>query len=185
MLTASSLVPSLLQAVSTADTIIAKTLPVRGVLEWTSGILQILVLLLGIGVLAAAIVLLIGIKKALDKIETSVEKLTAETRPLLASATGIANDAREVVAMVKIDVERVTDAAAAISEQLLDAAETTARRVDEVNAVIDVLQAELEHTAISTVAAVRGVRVGAAALGSPLAPSRTRTVPLDLNDDDE
>jgi len=33
-----------------------------------------------------------------------------------------------------------------------------------VNAVLDVLQGELEDTAIATVAAVRGVRVGARAL---------------------
>jgi hypothetical protein len=86
-------------------------------------------------------------------------------KPLVGRANAIMDDAREVVALVRTDVERLTDAASAVSAQLLDVAETTGKRVDEINAVIDVLQAELEDAAIGTAAVVRGVRVAAAAAG--------------------
>jgi hypothetical protein len=46
----------------------------------------------------------------------------------------------------------------------MDVAEVTSERIDQVNAVLDVLQAELEGVAIGTVSAIRGVRVGTRAL---------------------
>ena len=54
----SALSARLLQAAAFPDTIIARTIPERGMLEWTSGVLQIVVLILGIGVLIATILLI-------------------------------------------------------------------------------------------------------------------------------
>ncbi len=165
---------ALLQAAAMLpDTIVTRTIPQRDLFDWTSGTLQIIVLILGIGLLVTLILLLLSLRSAVRKVNGSLEKLMAETGPLIQRATGIVGDAREVVAMVRTDVERITDAAGLISEQLIDAAETTSQRIDEVNAVLDVLQDELESTAIGTVAAVRGVRVGARALSDNLS-SRSR-----------
>lgn len=163
----SHVLTALVQAAATLpDTIV--TIPKRDLFDWTSGTLQIVVLLLAIGLLVAMILLLLSLRNAVQKVNTTIEKLAAETRPLIQRATGIVDDAKEVVAMVRTDVERVTDAASLVSDQLIDAAETTSRRVDEVNAVLDVLQNELESSAIGTVAAVRGVRVGARTLSDNL-----------------
>ena len=169
MLLTPVLTAGLLQAAALQDTIVARMVPQRDLFDWTSGILQIIVLLLGVGMLIALILLLLSVRAGVRKVIEQIEKLTAETRPLIARATGIADDAREVVAMVRTDVERLTEAAGAISEQLIDAADVTAQRIDEVNAVLDVLQTELESTAISTVSAIRGVRAGARALTEGLA----------------
>lgn len=159
-----ALMVGLLQAAAAPDTMVARMIPQRDLFDWTSGVLQIIVLLLGIGMLVTLILLLLSVRTAVHKVNDAVDHFTKETRPLIARATGIVDDAREVVAMVRTDVERVTDAAGLISEQLIDAAETTSQRIDEVNAVLDVLQGELETTAIGTVSAIRGVRVGARTL---------------------
>jgi len=182
----SALSARLLQAATYPDTIIARTIPERGMLDWTSGVLQLVVLILGVVVLLATIVLILSIRAGVRKFNDTVDKLTSDAKPLLANATAIVGDAREVVAMIRTDVERVTHAAEALSEQLLDAAETTARRVDDVNAVLDVLQDELEDTALSAVSAMRGVRVGAGTLVTGLSqPRRRRTsVPVDADDDE-
>lgn len=162
----------LLQAVTRPDTIIARTIPERGLLDWTNGILQFIVLVAGIVMLAALAWLLVTVRRSVLEMNSLLKQLAAETRPLIASATAVATDARAVVSTVRSNVERVTSAASAVSEQLLHAAETTADRVDEVNAVLDVLQEELEDTAIATVAAVRGVRIGARALTTRRRPPR-------------
>ena len=160
-------VPSvLLQAATLPDTIIARTVPVRGLFEYTSGILQILVLLLGIGALVALVLLLLTVRKGIDTLNNTVERLSGEVRPLLKNANEVVGDARAVVARVRSDVDRVSDAASAVSDQLLHAAEVTAERVDDVNAVLDVLQDELEDMAISTVSTVRGATVGAKLLAA-------------------
>jgi methyl-accepting chemotaxis protein len=166
--------PYFLQAITLPDTIVARTIPDRGILDWTNGVLQLVVLLLAVGALAVFIMLMLTVRDAIKSVSGTVERLGNDTRPLVEKATALVGDARETVTMLREDVERVTDAAAAISDELLNAAETTARRVDEVNAVLDVLQAELEDTAISAVSAIRGVRVGASEVASRLTPSRGR-----------
>lgn len=174
-----------LQAASLPDTLIARTIPDRGVLEWTSGILQIVVLLLAVGALIALILLLVAMREGVRKLNATVATLSTETRPLLANASAMAGDARAMVAMVKQDVARVSHAAGAIGDELRYAAETTAQRVDDVNAVLDVLQDELEDTAISAVSALRGARLGAHAMASRLPgrrPKRSRRPDADADD---
>jgi len=181
----SALSARLLQAATYPDTIIARTIPDRGMLEWTSGVLQIIVLILGVGVLIATILLILSMRAGLQKFNETVDKLTTDAKPLLANATAIVGDAREVVAMLRTDAERVTDAAEALSTQLLGAAETTARRIDDVNAVLDVLQDELEDTALAAVSAVRGVRAGAGELAAGLSQRRPRRTPAPVDADDD
>jgi methyl-accepting chemotaxis protein len=175
----------LLQAITVPDTIIARTIPERGVLDWTNGILQMLVLVLAVGALIALILLLLAMREGVKRLNGTVDKLAADTKPLLANATAISQDAREMVAMIRGDVERLTDAAGAVSDQLLEAAEVTAQRVDDVNAVLDVLQAELEDTAIGAVAAIRGVREGTRALTGRRPRRRPRRAEPDAFDDED
>lgn len=180
-----ALTAALLQAAAVPDTIVTRMIPQRDWFDWTSGILQIIVLLLGVGMLIALILLALSVRAAVGKVNDAVVKLSAETKPLIERATSIVEDTREVVAMVRTDVERLTDAAGAVSEQLIDAADVTSQRIDEVNAVLDVLQAELEGAAIGTVSAIRGVRVGARTLSDNLRnPSRIASG-MAAADDDE
>lgn len=130
-------------------------------LDWTNGVLALVVLLLACVALVTLVMLLITFRRSVIRTNALVEQLVADSKPLFASVTDVAQDAREVVAMLRTDVERVTDAAGAISDQLLDMADTAAARVDELNAVVDVLQQEIESTAIGAFATVRGVRAGA------------------------
>lgn len=149
------------QSLVPKDTTITKVITEHGILDWTNGVLALVVLLLACAALVTLIMVMITMRKSILRTSAVVEKLAADSGPLLASVNAVATDAREVVAMLRTDVERVTDAAGAISDQLLDMADAATQRVDELNAVIDVLQDEIENTAIGAVAAVRGVRVGA------------------------
>ena len=177
---------SLLQVSGLPDTIVTRTIPDRGVLEWTSGLLQILVLLLAVGALISLILLLRAVRDGVLKLNGTLDRLAADTRPMLADASAIVRDARDTVATVKRDVAVVTDAAAAVGDTILDAAAVTARRVDEVNAVLDVVQDELEETAITAIAAVRGVRLGAHELAARLpGRARKRRRPPTTDRDDE
>ena len=185
MIFASALPARLLQAAVFPDTIITRTIAERGLLEWTSGVLQIVVLILGIGVLIATTLLILSVRAGLRKFNETIDRLATETTPLMANATAIVGDARGIVSMLRSDVERVNDAAEALSEQLLDAADRTAQRVDDVNAVLDVLQDELEDTALAAVSAIRGVRVGAGKMTAGLSRPRSRRTPIPVDADDD
>lgn len=174
MVIAPPLMLALLQATTRADTIVAYTIPDRGVLEWTAGLLQILVLLLAVAALVTFILLIQTVRAGIESMNKATARIAEEARPMLTNANAMVRDAREMVALVRDDVTRVTDAAGLIGDELLHAAQTTARRVDDVNAVLDVLQTELEDTALGAAAAIRGVRVGASALASAFPRRRRR-----------
>lgn len=165
---------ALLQATTRADTIVAYTIPDRGVLEWTAGFLQIVVLLLAVAALVTFILLIQTVRAGIEAVNKATARVADEARPMLSNANAMVRDAREMVALVRDDVTRVTDAAGLIGDELLHAAQTTARRVDDVNAVLDVLQTELEDTALGAAAAIRGVRVGARALAGAFPRRRRR-----------
>ena len=165
-----ALTVGLLQSTALQDTL-AASIARRDLFDWTIGIMQFVVMLLGAGVLVSLVPLLRSLRGSVARAASAVERLEAEARPLLLSAgTAITNanqviaDSREVVAMIRTDVARISDAAAAVTDRVVDVADVTAQRIDQVNAVLDVLQAELEGVAIGTVSAIRGVRVGTRAL---------------------
>lgn len=166
---------SLLQATAVRDTIV--TVPVRSWLDYTNGTLQLIVLVLSIVVLGALAYMLLALKKGLDALKGTVDKLYVDAKPIVQQASQVTADAREVVAMIRTDVERVTFAAGEVSEQLLDIAASTERRMDDINAVIDVVQGELEDTVLSTAASLRGARVGGRAIASALSPRRKKARP--------
>ena len=163
---ASLISAGLLQASTLPDTIV--TMPVRSWYDYTNGTLQLIVLLLAVIVLGAMSIMLLTLKKAVDSAKTIVEKLYEDTKPIIAQASQVAGDAREVVAMLRADAERVTHAVGAVSEQMLDVAAAMENRLDEVSAVIDVVQDELEETALTATAALRGARLGGRALAGGL-----------------
>ena len=167
---------ALLQVSVTSDTVVARVVQDRGIWDHINGVLEILVLVLVVVLLGVLITLLLTLRKVLVKGQATVDKLVGDVRPIIQHAEHIAGDARAAVSQLRSDVERVTNAAGAVSDQLLDAAAVTAQRVDEVNAVLDVVQQELEDVAISSVATVRGVRTGASELASALSGRRSGKV---------
>jgi methyl-accepting chemotaxis protein len=159
----------LLQAAQLHDTIVAKTMPAsHSWFDYTSGTLQLIVLILAVFVLAAFSYVLLSLKRAVDFAVSTTGKFMEEARPIIQKASEVADDAREVVAMIKTDVERVTHSAEVLSDQMLDIAESVERRMDDISAVVDVVQAELEETVLSTTATLRGVRLGGRAMVSVL-----------------
>ena len=183
----------LLQAATISDTLVARMIPTRDLFDWASVILQIVVLLLGAGMLITVLILLLSLRKALHSVQETIEKLTKKADPAIETATRIVTDAGEIVAMVRTDVDRVRDAAEGISKKMVDVVEVTSKRIDEANAVLDVIQTQLEETAIGTVSAMHGLRVGTQALahglvsGSSSGKPRLRRFRDDLEDeyDDE
>ncbi len=156
----SILAPLSLQVAVPRDTLITRVVTAHGALEYINGLLGTLVLLLAAATLITLIWAFMAIRRAATGAEASLKRLVDDAGPLMKNASQAASDARDTVAQLRSDLVSVTDAAAAISEPLRDGAEAVARRFSEVNAVLDVLQDELESSAISSVATVRGLRTG-------------------------
>lgn len=151
------------------DTIVTLTMPAeRTAFDVASGTLQIIVLLVGLVALIAMAATALALKKVIEKLEGTVDRLAADAKPLLQQATRTTEEARDLVKRVRTEAERLAEATGAVSDRLLDVSDAAGERLDEVNALLDVLQDEVQETALSAAATVRGMRVGAVALGAAL-----------------
>lgn len=159
----------LLQSAVTRDTVVALMVkPETTAFDYASGTLQIVVLVVGLFALIAMGLMAITLRKTIASLQTTVDRITADTKPLLHQATRLSEDAHDVVKTVRREVDRLAEATGEVSERILDLSDSAEARIDEVNALIDVMQDEIQDTALSAAAAVRGVRVGAMALGAAL-----------------
>lgn len=162
-------------AAVTRDTIVTLTMPAeRTAFDVASGTLQILVLLAGLVALIAMAASAIALRTAIHKLQETVDRLSTDAKPLLAQATRASEDARDVIKLVRTEAEKVVAVTGDISTRLLDVADEAEERLDRVRALLDVVQDEVEETALSAAASVRGWRVGATALGAALAGRRRR-----------
>ncbi len=166
-----------LQAGLTPDTVVALMVPPEpSAFDYASGVLQILVLIVGFFALGAMALLAITLRKSVVALQSTVDRLTTDIRPLLMQATRLTEDAHDIVKTVRREVDRLSDATGQVSERLLDVSDLAAQRIDDVNALLTVLQDQVQDTALSAVAAVRGLRVSAAGIGDALTGNAPRSV---------
>ena len=170
-------VPAL--ALTSADTVVAFTMPVRDGLAWASDVLALLLLLGGGLLLAALIWLVIRISRVLERLSVAIEQVTGALLPLVAEAEGIVADTRATVGVVRADVEVLSGSVAALGEDVRHAAAVAGDRVARLNAALETLQVEFEGSVRATVRLLRTVRGGARVLRRLLGARRRgrRTAP--------
>lgn len=94
-----------------------------------------------------------------------LNRLYADVTPLLRHAGSIADNVNYITTSIRNDVRQVNATIALANRRLTQAAEHTEARMNEFNALLQVVQQEAEQAFVATASAVRGVRTGAAAFG--------------------
>ncbi len=154
------------QAATLPDTVVMKTVaPERGwfdsVTEIASGILTVTVL----GLVIALVPLTWLLVRELRSARQLLHKAYADLDPLMRHATSIADNLNYITTSIRGDVEQVNATIASANRRLKQAVAVTEDRLNEFNALLHVVQEEAEGAFVSTAAAVRGVRTGAATFG--------------------
>lgn len=159
---------------SVADTLVAYTIPVRGVLGWATDVL--VVLLLGAGVVLVGTLgwLAIRLARVLDRLAGAADALGARLVPVLDAAAGVVSDTRDTLGVVRHDVEALSAAAAAVGSDVRDASAAVGARLRRLVDGLETLQEEFEHTVRVTARALRMVRRGAVLMGRLLGARRPR-----------
>ena len=145
------------------DTLVTKQVPAtvgtfEKITSVTSGLMTIALLVLAIGLVPAAW----NFRKTYKKVNDLIDRVYGDVAPLVRSASIVTEDAREIVAIVKGDVRQVQQTVAAANARLLKAVKEAEARLDEFNALIEVVQDEAESAFVNTASAVHGVRTGLA-----------------------
>lgn len=105
-----------------------------------------------------AIVILTQLKRLLVSLQSQVQPVTDRVRVA-------AENVEYISGVVREDVQRVHSSVAGLSERLKDASVRMEERVEEFNALMDVVQSEAESVLLDTAAVVQGVRAGARIVG--------------------
>jgi uncharacterized protein YoxC len=143
------------------DTLVTKQVPAavgtfEKITSVASGLMTIALLVLAVGLVPAAW----NFRKTYKKVNDLLDRVYGDVAPLVRSASIVTEDAREIVAIVKGDVRQVQQTVAAANARLLKAVKEAEARLDEFNALIEVVQDEAESTFVDTASTMRGVRTG-------------------------
>jgi hypothetical protein len=102
--------------------------------------------------------------------------LRARSRAIGAQLTAVTTDARTVMGRLKVEVEGYVDLSGEARTKLKGAMTALERRLEDLDTLADVLQDEVEDTALSAASLLRTVRRSGAVLGAAKrAVTRRRT----------
>ena len=91
-------------------------------------------------------------------------RLEDQSRPVLERATGVADNVDAITRSLRDEARHLQGSVRALSDRLRQASTHMGTRIDEFNALLEVVQAEAEEAFLKTAAALRGVSAGARAL---------------------
>src|SRR5689334_15205979 len=156
----------LIQASATLpDTIVTKQIPAatstfEKITSYASGLMTIALLVLAVALVPAAW----NFRKSYAKVSDLLDKVYGDVNPLMRHASAIADNVNYITTSVRSDVQQVNATIAAANHRLQQAVALTEQRLNEFNALLEVVQHEAEQAFVATASTVRGVRTGAAAL---------------------
>ena len=122
------------------------------------GIVAVLVLGIGMIILAWAINKITRRLRAVDK---ALNEIGRDARPVLDRARAVGENLNFIVMSVRKEVDRVSDTISVANDRLEDALEAAEERVQELGALLDVVQGEVEDTLLTATSTLRGIRTGA------------------------
>ena len=94
-------------------------------------------------------------------VQRVAELLERDARPTLDSARRLVDDAQHVVSSVRREAEDIVDSSQDVRERMQRLLKRTEERLQDLDALIDVVQYEVEETALDVAAALRTTRRGA------------------------
>lgn len=115
---------------------------------------------LALGGVAVLVVLLLQVRRM-------GREFQRQAGPLLERGKVVAANLEYISAQVRTDVERLNGSVKALSDRLHQASDHMEERIEEFNALMEVVQGEAEGMFLDTAATVRGLRAGARQLTGP------------------
>ena len=161
------LVVELFQQVAPAlpDTIVTKQVAVeQGAFAKVAGVAQglmtIAILVLTVALVPAAW----NFRKSYKRVNELIDRFYGDIGPLVRNANTVADNVNYITTAIRVDVQQFNQTVALANERLTVAVKTAEQRLNELDALMRVVQREAEDAFISTASTLRGVRAGATTL---------------------
>lgn len=158
----------LLQAAGAVpDTIVTISATSEGLQRWVDLMTSISSIVIALVLIVIAVSLVPAAwnsRKVYRRINKAIEDITDRSNPLFEHARHVADNLDYVSTAVRADVERLQSTVADAQNRLLRAADLAEQRVNQFNALLEVVQDEAEDLFIDTASTIRGVKAGVRAI---------------------
>ena len=144
-----------------------------------STLADIAIILVGVAILTASVVLVL---LAL-RVNATLKSLSQNLGPVSDRARSISDNVEFITQALRTDVERLNASVKGLNDRLHQASGHMEQRIEEFNALMEVIQGEAEGAFIKTAAAVRGVKEGAQKLSKAARMKGRRTEASDQEAD--
>jgi uncharacterized protein YoxC len=121
-----------------------------------SGVMTITVIVLTVALVPAAW----NFRKSYKKVSDMLDKIYGDINPLMRHASAIADNVDYITTSIRVDVQQVSQTVAAVNQRLQEAVAGAQDRMNELNALLDVVQEEAESAFLTTASTIRGVQTG-------------------------
>lgn len=152
----------MIAAAQAADTLV--TVAARDGLATAALVANLVLTGIFVLLLAGLVVLLLQLRGIQRSVTAMLGRVERKLDPVLDRSRDVAANVEFISAAVRTDVQRVSDSVRSLSDRLQSASDRMEQRVEEFNALMEVVQSEAEDIFIGSAATVRGVRAGARAL---------------------
>ncbi len=131
---------------------------------WAAQVTAISTAIIALAVLAAGVMVVMvlnefrSLKKTFERVAVLLER---DARPTLDSARRLVDDAQHVFQSVRRETEDIVHSSKEVRERVERLMHKTEERLQDLDALIDVVQVEVEETALDIAAALRTTRRGA------------------------
>jgi len=113
-----------------------------------------------IGLTVALVPAAWNFRKSYKKVSDMLDKIYGDINPLMRHASGIADNVDYISTAIRVDIQQVSQTIAAVNQRLQQAASAAENRMNELNALLDVVQEEAESAFVATASTIRGVKTG-------------------------
>jgi uncharacterized protein YoxC len=135
------------------------------------------ILILAVAVVVTALMgtrLMMGLNRTLKELRGGVRQGLG---PVSERARAISDNVEFITQALRSDVERLNASVKALTARLHQASDHMEERIEEFNALMEVVQGEAEEIFIDTASTVRGVREGARSITRPARSRREEALP--------
>jgi hypothetical protein len=150
-----------------------------------SGVMTLTMMVLAVALVPAAW----NFRKTYKKANDIMDRIEADVMPLIKHAHSIGDNLDYISTAVRADVGMIQDTLRSANGAIKKAVGSTEQKINDFNALLDVVQGEAEGLFVSTAATVRGVRTGASHLvggdGTELASVEVDGVDIEIDVHDE
>jgi uncharacterized protein YoxC len=155
----------LLQLSQLPDTIVTKQVAVdQGAFAKVATVAQGL---MSSAILALTVVLIPAawnFRNSYKKINDLIDRFYGDIGPLVRNANAVADNVNYITTAIRVDVQQFNQTVTLANERLTTAVKGAERRLNELEALMRVVQREAEDAFVSTASTLRGVRAGATTL---------------------